>query len=108
MGRKEQHRPEVVLIVPELQFHSPKPMSYAENGRVASLTAELMTWFQLQYVGNRKHPETLVLEPKMSPLLAQPRLMSKLCPNILVLASGCPLRDEGLLYTKTSSSGGRL
>ncbi len=82
-----------VLIYPVIDARQHHP-SVEENAEGYILTKDLMHWFLDLY----KNGETDVLNPQMSPLLADN--LSNLPPMLVQVAEFDPLRDEGIDYAE--------
>lgn len=82
-----------VLLFPVTDHPSAKHPSYEENATGYGLTAENMSWYWRQYVGDAS-PD----EPGFSPLRLDP--MPPLPPTLVLTSEYDVLRDEGTAYAE--------
>jgi acetyl esterase len=88
-----------LLVYPVTDLHGAHPSRLA-NGSGYLLTADVMQWFESQYV-NDDDERT---DPRVSPLLAE--TLEGLPPALVITAEYDPLRDEGDEYAERLRAAG--
>ncbi|WP_290483549.1 alpha/beta hydrolase, partial [Hyphomonas sp. UBA3601] len=91
-----------LLLYPLVQFVDirTKKMSFQEGGFFIS--ANLFEYFRDAYIGN----DAERMDPRVSPLFAEPNAFKGLPPAHFVLCGWDPLKDEGLAYADKMASFG--